>query len=58
LAQRNHVSPVLRAFLRLERYAFVSGLSGQEANTAIIRRAVTAYFADPLYSLNYSLSTA
>jgi putative transposase len=58
LAQRNHIGLALRAFLRLERFAFISGVSWYEAKTNIIRRAVTAYLAQPLYSLSYSLSTA
>jgi putative transposase len=58
IAQRNHISLALRAFLRLERVAFVSGVSWYELKTEIIRRAVTTYLAQPLYSLSYSLATA
>jgi hypothetical protein len=58
LAQRNHIQLALRAFLRLERFSFVTGISWYEAKTAIIRRAVTAYLAQPLYSLTFSASTA
>lgn len=58
VAQRNHIGLALRAFLRLERFAFVSGFSWYEAKTAIIRRAVTDYLRQPLYSLAYSVSTA
>jgi hypothetical protein len=58
VAQRNHISLALRAFLRLERVAFVSGSSWYALKTEIIRRAVTVYLAQPLYSLSYSLATA
>lgn len=58
IAQRNHIGLALRAFLRLERFSFVTGISWYEAKTAIIRRAVTAYLAQPLYSLTFSASTA
>lgn len=58
VAQRNHIGLALRAFLRLERFAYVFGISWYEAKTAIIRRAVTAYLAQPLYSLTCSPSTA
>lgn len=57
-AQRNHISLALRAFLRLERVSFVSGFSWYELKTDIIRRAVTAYLAQPLYSLAYSVASA
>jgi hypothetical protein len=58
VAQRNHISLALRAFLRLERVSFVSGTSWYELKTDIIRRAVTAYLAQPLYALAYSVTTA
>jgi len=57
-AQRNHISLALRAFLRLERVSFVSGASWYALKTEIIRRAVAAYLAQPLYSLSFSLATA
>jgi hypothetical protein len=57
-AQRNHISLALRAFLRLERVSFVSGCSWYELKTRIIRHAVMAYLAQPLYSLSFSLPTA
>ena len=50
-AQRNHITLALRAFLRLERYCYQTGISWFEAKTAIIRSAVRAYLANPLYSL-------
>ena len=57
-AQRNHISLALRAFLRLERVSFISGISWYELKTDIIRHAVTAYLAHPLYALTYSVPTA
>ena len=50
-AQRNHIGLALRAFLRLERYCYVNGISWFEAKHAIVRSAVTAYLANPLYAL-------
>lgn len=48
-AQRNHIELALRAFLRLEYHCFVTGISWFEAKTAIIRHAVSAYLAHPIY---------
>lgn len=50
-AQRNHIGLALRAFLRLEAYCFVQGISWFEAKLNIIRRAVRAYLANPIYTL-------
>ncbi|HYQ93107.1 MAG TPA: transposase [Candidatus Competibacteraceae bacterium] len=50
-AQRNHIGLCLRAFLRLERHCHQAGISWFEAKTAIIRPAVRAYLANPLYTL-------
>ena len=50
-AQRNHIGLALRAFLRLERHCFTSGLSWFEAKVNIVRAAVTLYLALPLYTL-------
>ena len=52
IAQRNHIGLALRAFLRLERYCFSNGISWFEAKTNIIRDAVRAYLAKPIYNLN------
>lgn len=52
VAQRNHIGLALRAFLRLERYCFSNGISWFEAKTSIIRDAVRAYLAKPIYNLN------
>jgi hypothetical protein len=50
-AWRNHVGLCLRAFLRLESHCYHRGVSWYEAKTSIIREAVRAYIANPLYSL-------
>ena len=50
-AQRNHIGLCLRAFLRLEWHCYRTGLSWFEAKTAILRPAVRAYLANPLYTL-------
>ena len=52
VGQRNHIGLALRAFLRLERHRFSTGISWFEAKTLIIRDAVRAYLAQPLYTLN------
>lgn len=51
-AQRNHIGMALRAFLRLEYHRLRTGISWFEAKTAIIRQAVRAYLAQPLYTLD------
>jgi putative transposase len=50
-AQRNHIGLAIRAFLRLEYHAFTTGISWYEAKARIIRQAVRAYLAQPLYRL-------
>jgi len=49
-AQRNHIELAIRAFLRLEHHCFVKGISWFEAKTSIIREAVRAYLANPIYT--------
>jgi Transposase DDE domain len=49
-AQRNHIGLALRAFLRLEVHRLRTGVSWFEAKTAIVREAVRAYLAQPLYT--------
>lgn len=49
-AQRNHIELALRAFLRLEYHCFVQGISWFEAKTSIVREAVRAYLANPVYT--------
>ena len=50
-AQRNPIGLALRAFLRWEWHCYRTGVSWFEAKTAIIRSAVRAYLANPLYTL-------
>jgi len=48
---QNHINLCLRAFLRIESHCYHQGISWFEAKTSIIRSAVRAYLANPLYSL-------
>jgi putative transposase len=50
-AWRNHIEFCLGAFLRLESHCYHKGISWYEAKTLIIREAVRAYIANPMYSL-------
>ena len=50
-AQRNHIGMAIRAFLRLEHHFFTTGVSWYEAKARIIRGAVRAYIAKPLFGL-------
>jgi hypothetical protein len=50
-AQRNHIGFAIRAFVRLERFFFRTGISEWEAKARIVREAVRAYLAAPLYTL-------
>ena len=52
VAQHNHIELALWASLRIERYCFFTGISWFEAKTSIIRHAVRAYLAKPIYTLN------
>lgn len=52
VAQRNHIGLALRAFLRIGRHRFFTGISWFEAKVSIIRDALRAYLAEPLYTLN------
>ncbi len=51
VAQRHHTGLALRAFLRLEQHCFSTGISWFEAKVSLIREAVRAYLAQPLYTL-------
>ena len=51
-AQRNHIGMAIRAFLRLERNFYTTGVSWYEAKARIVRGAVRAYIARPLYGLS------
>jgi putative transposase len=55
VAQRNHIGLALRAFLRLESHRLRTGTSWFEAKAAIVREAIRAYLAQPLYT---QISTA
>ena len=57
-AQRNHIGLAIRAFLRLEHHCWVNGISWYEAKTAIVRDAVRAYIANPIYTLPNASSAA
>ena len=50
-AVRGHLLLALRAFVRLEVHRLRTGLSWYEAKAAIIRHAIRAYLAHPLYVL-------
>jgi hypothetical protein len=50
-AQRNHIGLAIRAYLRLEHHFFTTGVSWYEATRRIVRGAVRAYLARPLYGL-------
>src|SRR4051794_30919227 len=51
-AQRNHIGLAIRAFLRLEQHFYTTGVSWYEAKARIIRGAVRAYIANPVYNLS------
>ena len=51
-AQRNHIGLAIRAFLRLEHHFYTTGVSWYEAKARIIRGAVRAYIANPVYTLS------
>ncbi len=50
-AQRNRITLALHAFLRLETYSYATGYSWFEAKMQIVRDAIRAYLAKPLYLL-------
>jgi hypothetical protein len=50
-AQRNPIGGAIRAFVRLEYHRFTTGVSWFEAKFRIIRDAVRAYLAQPVYRL-------
>ncbi len=50
-AQRNHIGLAIRAFLRFEVFSLKTGYSWFEAKMRIIRDAVRAYLANPVYAL-------
>jgi putative transposase len=50
-AQRNHIGLAIRAFLRLEHHFDTTGVRWYEAKARIVREAVRAYIANPMYKL-------
>ena len=52
VAQRNHIGLVSRAFLRIERHRFLTGIGWFEAKVSIVRDTMRAYLAKPIYTLN------
>jgi putative transposase len=52
LAMVRHLLLALRAFLRLEVYRLRTGVSWYEAKLALLREAIRAYLAHPIYDLN------
>ena len=51
VAQRTHIGPAIRAFLRLEHPSFTTGVSWYEAKASIVREAIRRDIAKPLYRL-------
>jgi len=51
-AQRNHIGLAIRAFLRFEVFNLRTGYSWFESKMRIIRDAIRAYLANPIYALN------
>jgi putative transposase len=52
IAQQNHIGFSIRAFLKIERFSFKTGISWFEAKTQIIREAVRNYLENPIHE-NY-----
>ena len=50
-AQRNHIGFAIRAFLRLEKHFYETGVSWYQATREIIRQAVRDYLAQPWLTL-------
>jgi len=49
VAQENHIGLAIRAFLRLERFSFKTGISWFEAKIRIVREAIRRYLKRPIY---------
>jgi hypothetical protein len=47
----NHIGLCIRAFVRIESHCYRENISWIEAKASIIRDAVRAYLANPLYLL-------
>ena len=50
-AQRNHIVWAIRAFVRLEGQRLQTGRSWYESKKSIVREAIRAYRAKPLFTL-------
>jgi hypothetical protein len=50
-AQLNHLAYSIRAFIRLEAHRLRRGISWYEAKASIIREAIRAYLAKPIFTL-------
>jgi putative transposase len=50
----NHIGMSIRAFVRLELYRLMTGISWYEAKMRIMRDAVKSYIAHPIYLLRSS----
>lgn len=51
IAQKNHIALALRAFLRLEAFCLRTWQTWFETKALLMRQAVRAYLANPLYDL-------
>ena len=49
--QRTHIALALRAYVRLERFSFTTGISRHEAKLSIVRDAITHYLRQPWLTL-------
>jgi hypothetical protein len=47
----NHIHMSIRAFIRLELYRLMTGISWYEAKVRIVRDAIRSYIAHPIYLL-------
>lgn len=52
IAQQNHIGFSIRAFLRIERFCFKTGITWFEAKIQITREAIRHYLTNPFYE-NY-----
>ena len=50
-AQRNHIGMAIRAFARLSWHFYTTGVSWYESKAQIVREAIRAYRAKPLYKM-------
>jgi putative transposase len=51
VSQRNHIGLAIRAFVRLEWHRMRTGESWFDAKASIVRSAIRAYLADPIFVL-------